>query len=87
MTTKLFSRGGLTAFLVALIIATCLAFTLTKSSFAQAPAPAEAPAAAAPACDAKTLEKCTPNSGDSLRVPTEVEREGLDITLRGEAVQ
>ena len=41
------------------------------SALAQTAAPAAAPAAAAPAdpappaCDAKTLEKCTPNSGDT----------------------
>jgi ammonium transporter, Amt family len=49
---------------------------LTFAAAQQAAAPAQAPAAAAPAaaapaeppppaCDAKTLEKCTPNSGDT----------------------
>jgi Amt family ammonium transporter len=45
---------------------------LTFAAAQQAAAPGQAPAAAAPAaeppppaCDAKTLEKCTPNSGDT----------------------
>ena len=73
MTTKLLSRGGLAALLVALLIA---AFTgLTKTSFAQAPpaTPITAgPAQATPACDAKTLEQCTPNSGDTAWMLTSV---------------
>ena len=48
---------------------------LTTASFAQTPAapaataPAEAPP---PACDAKVLEKCTPNSGDTAWMLTSV---------------
>src|SRR5579859_316740 len=47
-------------------------------ALAQTAAPAAAPAAAAPAdpappaCDAKTLEKCTPNSGDTAWMMTSV---------------
>jgi ammonium transporter, Amt family len=57
-----------------LLIAAFVSMIFVNTSFAQNQAPA-APAAAAPAaasaeppppaCDAKTLEKCTPNSGDT----------------------
>jgi ammonium transporter, Amt family len=57
-----------------LLIAAFVSMIFVNSSFGQTQAPA-APAAAAPAaapaeppppaCDAKTLEKCTPNSGDT----------------------
>src|SRR5258707_8554771 len=52
-----------------------------SSAYAQAPAAPAAPAAteaapaappAPPACDAKTLEKCTPNSGDTAWMLTSV---------------
>jgi ammonium transporter, Amt family len=55
------------------VLGLVLSLPASHSSYAQAPAatepaPAAAPAVAAPAppaCDAKTLEKCTPNSGDT----------------------
>ena len=54
---------------VALPLAAVQAQTPAPAATAAAPAPAAAAAPAAapapPACDAKTLEKCTPNSGDT----------------------
>jgi Amt family ammonium transporter len=70
--------------LLFLVLAVALPLTLARAQ-AQAPAPAAAPPAAAapaaaapaaepapPACDAKTLEKCTPNSGDTAWLLTSV---------------
>jgi len=77
MTPKAFFRGGLAALLVALLIAAFAGLTLPEAAFAQVPA-AAAPAgttpapAPPPACDAKTLEKCTPNSGDTAWMLTSV---------------
>ena len=74
MSLKKFSRAGLVAFAIAILLGIALSLPTIHASYAQAPtaAPADqsaAPAAAAPAtppaCDAKTLEKCTPNSGDT----------------------
>jgi Amt family ammonium transporter len=68
---KLFSRAGLLALALTVLLSMALSTPTFHSSYAQAPAAADqAPAAAAaapapPACDAKTLEKCTPNSGDT----------------------
>ncbi len=74
MNLKRFSRAGLFALAGALLLAVVLSLPTFHASYAQTPTPA-APAAAAPAaapaeapppaCDAKTLEKCTPNSGDT----------------------
>jgi len=70
MNLKRFSRAGLIALAGALLLAVVLSLPTFHASYAQTPTPA-APAAAAPAeapppaCDAKTLEKCTPNSGDT----------------------
>ncbi len=74
MNLKKFSRAGLIALAGALLLAVVLSLPTFHASYAQTPTPA-APAAAAPAaapaeapppaCDAKTLEKCTPNSGDT----------------------
>ena len=74
MKLKRFSRAGLLALAGALLLAVVLSLPTFHASYAQTPTPA-APAAAAPAaapaeapppaCDAKTLEKCTPNSGDT----------------------
>ncbi len=72
MTIKSFSRGGLSVLLVALFITAFAGLTYPKASFAQAPAAAAAATAAPPACDAKTLEKCTPNSGDTAWMLTSV---------------
>jgi len=79
MTLKTFSRAGLLALAGAIVLAIVLSLPTFHASYAQtaatpaAPAttaPAATPAAAPaeappPACDAKTLEKCTPNSGDT----------------------
>ncbi len=72
MTSKRFSRAGLLALAGAILLALALCLPTFHASYAQAPAAApaatdQAPAAAAtpPACDAKTLENCTPNSGDT----------------------
>jgi Amt family ammonium transporter len=70
MNLKKFSRAGLIALAGAVLLAVVLSLPTFHASYAQTPTPA-APAAAAPAeapppaCDAKTLEKCTPNSGDT----------------------
>ena len=69
MTSKKFSRAGLLALLGAIALAMFLSFPTFHASYAQTPAAtAAAPAAAEappPACDAKTLTNCSPNSGDT----------------------
>jgi Amt family ammonium transporter len=73
MKLKRFSRAGLLALAGALLLAVVLSLPTFHASYAQTPTPAPAAAAPAaapaeappPACDAKTLEKCTPNSGDT----------------------
>jgi ammonium transporter, Amt family len=71
MRLKMFSRAGLFALALTMLLGIGLSAPTFHSSYAQAPAATDqAPAAAAaapapPACDAKTLEKCTPNSGDT----------------------
>jgi Amt family ammonium transporter len=75
MSLKKISRAGLVAFAVAILLGIALSLPTYQASYAQAPAaapatsdaaaPAAAAPAAPPACDAKTLEKCTPNSGDT----------------------
>ncbi|MFL4978470.1 MAG: ammonium transporter [Xanthobacteraceae bacterium] len=78
MTFKKFSGAGLVALACGLILAAFVSVLVVEPSFAQAPAatteaPAAAPAdAPAPACDAKTQEKCTPNSGDTAWMLTSV---------------
>src|SRR5271156_2057345 len=76
MSLKKFSRAGLIGFVGAILLGIVLSLPTYHASYAQTPAaapaapaadaaaPAAAPAAP-PACDAKTLEKCTPNSGDT----------------------
>ena len=70
MTSKI-SRAGLLALAGAILLAVALSLPAFHSSYAQTAAAPAAPATAAPAeaappaCDAKTLEKCTPNSGDT----------------------
>lgn len=66
------SRSALVRFIFTAFIAISLSFLAYNASYAQAPATApaaSAPAspveAASPACDSKTLERCTPNSGDT----------------------
>jgi ammonium transporter, Amt family len=76
MTLKKISRAGLLAIAAAVALAMLLSVPTFHASYAQTPAapaataPAAAPAAPAaeappPACDAKTLTNCTPNSGDT----------------------
>lgn len=73
MTLKIFSRAGLLAVAGAIVLALLLSVPTFHASFAQTPAAppaaaatAPAPAEAAPpACDAKTLTNCSPNSGDT----------------------
>jgi Amt family ammonium transporter len=77
MALKISSRARLAALTCSLIFGAFITIALIDASFAQAPAPAaEAPAAAAaaapPACDAKTLKDCTPNSGDTAWMLTSV---------------
>jgi ammonium transporter, Amt family len=75
MALKLSFRARLAAIVCSLIFGALITVALTDVSWAQATAPAaEAPAAAAtpPACDAKTLKDCTPNSGDTAWMLTSV---------------
>jgi Amt family ammonium transporter len=73
MTMKKFSRAGLLALAGALALAILLSLPTFHASYAQTPAATAAtPASAAPAaeapppaCDAKTLTDCSPNSGDT----------------------
>ena len=69
-----FSRAGLLALAGALVLAILLSLPTFHASFAEtaAEAPAAAAAAAPPACDAKTLTNCSPNSGDTAWMLTSV---------------
>jgi ammonium transporter, Amt family len=67
----------LAALLLGLLTALCTGIAFSDISYAQTPAamPAQAPAVAAatpPACDAKILENCTFNSGDTAWMMTSV---------------
>jgi ammonium transporter, Amt family len=71
------TRGGLAALIFGVLVAILVAAPFFAATSAHAQAPAETPAAAPaaetpPACDAKTLEKCTPNSGDTAWMLTSV---------------
>jgi ammonium transporter, Amt family len=65
------TRATLMALICGFLIAAFVSTIAVNTSFAQTQAPAPTAQAAAPAeppppaCDAKTLEKCTPNSGDT----------------------
>ena len=73
MTFKLFSRAGLLALAGALVLAILLSLPTFHASFAETAAEAPAAAAAAPpACDAKILTNCSPNSGDTAWMLTSV---------------
>jgi Amt family ammonium transporter len=80
MTLKRSSRAGLLALAFGILLGLFLSVATFDASYAQAQGPAAAPAAAPaatpapppPACDAKTLEKCTPNSGDTAWMLTSV---------------
>jgi Amt family ammonium transporter len=68
-----FSRAGLLALAGALVLAILLSLPTFQASFAETAAEAPAAAAAAPpACDAKTLTNCSPNSGDTAWMLTSV---------------
>jgi ammonium transporter, Amt family len=68
-----FSRAGLLALAGALVLAILLSLPTFHASFAETAAEAPAAAAAAPpACDAKTLTNCSPNSGDTAWMLTSV---------------
>ena len=64
MTLKKFSRAGLLALAGAIALAILLSVPSFHAAFADDTAAAAA-AAAPPACDAKTLTNCSPNSGDT----------------------
>ena len=73
MIFKRFSRAGLLALAGALVLAILLSLPTFHASFAETAAEAPAAAAAAPpACDAKTLTNCSPNSGDTAWMLTSV---------------
>ena len=86
MNTKRPCGGRLVAAILALVISASIGLTFAGTLHAQAPAappaaPTAAPAetapaapaeAAPPACDAKTLMNCTPNSGDTAWMLTSV---------------
>ncbi len=79
MTRRISYRAGLVAIFLAMLLGVFLSAPTLGPSYAQAPAaaPAETPAAAPaeappPACDAKTLENCTFNSGDTAWMMTSV---------------
>jgi ammonium transporter, Amt family len=78
MTLTIFSRAGLLTLLCGLLLAAAATIMSSSHGFAQTTAPAvtapASPAAAAtpPACDAKTLKECTPNSGDTAWMLTSV---------------
>ncbi len=81
MTFKKFSRAGLVALAIGILLGLALSLPTFDASYAQAPAaapaaPAAAPAAEppppAPACDPKMQINCTPNSGDTAWMLTSV---------------
>ncbi|MBV9201026.1 MAG: ammonium transporter, partial [Alphaproteobacteria bacterium] len=73
MALKLSFRARLAAIACSLIFGAFLTLIVVDASLAQATAPAaESAGAAAPACDAKTLKDCTPNSGDTAWMLTSV---------------
>jgi len=79
MTRRISHRAGLVALFLAMLLGVFLSAPTLGPSYAQAPAaaPAQTPAAAPteappPACDAKTLENCTFNSGDTAWMMTSV---------------
>jgi ammonium transporter, Amt family len=78
MTLKKTFRAGLVALAGVILLGIALSAPTYHAAYAQAPAatdqaPAAAPDAtppAPPSCDAKTLEKCSPNSGDTAWMMT-----------------
>ena len=65
MTSKKFSRAGLLALAAAIALAILLSASSFQASYAQTPVAPAAAAALPPACDAKILTNCSPNSGDT----------------------
>jgi ammonium transporter, Amt family len=74
MSLKKFLHARVLAFAAVLLLGLTLSGPTFHAAYAQAPATdtaappaaaAPAPAATPPVCDAKTLEKCSPNSGDT----------------------
>jgi ammonium transporter, Amt family len=73
LTWRLPFRAGLATFIIAVLLGILLSAPTPSPSYAQAPAAEAAPAEAPPpACDAKTLMNCTPNSGDTAWMMTSV---------------
>jgi Amt family ammonium transporter len=73
LTRRLPFRAGLATFIIAVLLGIFLSAPTPSPSYAQAPAAEAAPAEAPPpACDAKTLMNCTPNSGDTAWMMTSV---------------
>ena len=65
MAIQLFSRGWLAALLIAVTLGFCGSVPPFNASHAQVPAAAAPAQEPPPACEAKVLLKCTPNSGDT----------------------
>src|SRR6516225_9869206 len=78
MKFKKLIRAGLLVLALGLLLGICFSVPTFDASYAQAPAaapaaPAAAPAdAGPPACSAKVLTECTPNSGDTAWMLTSV---------------
>jgi Amt family ammonium transporter len=70
--TNRYARGGLAALIVMVMLSIFLSAPTFHASYAQAPAEAAAAQPAPPACDAKTLTNCSPNSGDTAWMLTSV---------------
>src|SRR6516225_2024932 len=69
------SAMRLAAGICGLLLAALICMVVADAALAQTPAPAAPPAAASappPACDAKTLKDCSPNSGDTAWMLTSV---------------
>jgi Amt family ammonium transporter len=69
--TNRYARGGLATLIVMVALSIFISASTFHASYAQVPAEAAAQAAP-PACDAKTLTNCTPNSGDTAWMLTSV---------------
>jgi ammonium transporter, Amt family len=67
-----YARGGLAALIVTVMLSIFMSAPTFHASYAQAPAEAAAAQPAPPACDAKTLTNCSPNSGDTAWMLTSV---------------
>jgi len=75
MTARWLPRRRLVMLLAVLLVLGLTGSLFTRTALAQAPATPAATAAvetAPPACDAKVLERCTPNSGDTAWMLTSV---------------